>query len=49
MGLPPRMTVARSAATQLITHRFKLDDIMKAYETFGSAAVSKALKVLIEA
>ena len=35
--------------TLLITHHFKLDDILKAYETFAKAADSKALKVLIEA
>jgi alcohol dehydrogenase len=34
---------------QLITHRFKLDDILDAYETFGNAAKTKALKVIIEA
>ncbi|HEY6010857.1 MAG TPA: zinc-binding dehydrogenase, partial [Nitrospirota bacterium] len=34
---------------QLITHEFKLDDIMKAYDTFGSAAKEKALKVLLKA
>jgi alcohol dehydrogenase len=33
----------------LITHRFKLDQILDAYETFGNAAKSKALKVIIEA
>ena len=33
----------------LITHRFKLDKILDAYETFGSAAKTKALKVIIEA
>jgi alcohol dehydrogenase len=33
----------------LITHRFKLSDIMKAYEVFGKAADTKALKVIIEA
>ena len=33
----------------LITHRFKLDDILDAYETFGNAAKTKALKVIIEA
>lgn len=33
----------------LITHRFKLDDILKAYETFAHAADTKALKVIIEA
>jgi len=34
---------------QLITHRFKFDQILKAYETFGSAAATHALKVLIAA
>ncbi len=33
---------------QLITHRFKLDEILDAYETFGAAARTNALKVLIE-
>ena len=33
---------------RLITHRFKLDQILEAYETFGHAAKTHALKVLIE-
>jgi alcohol dehydrogenase len=33
----------------LITHRFKLDNILDAYETFATAAKTKALKVIIEA
>ncbi len=33
----------------LITHRFKLDRILDAYETFASAADTRALKVIIEA
>jgi alcohol dehydrogenase len=33
----------------LITHRFKLDSIFDAYETFGQAARTKALKVIIDA
>ncbi|MGO9005689.1 MAG: zinc-dependent alcohol dehydrogenase family protein [Beijerinckiaceae bacterium] len=33
----------------LITHRFKLDRILGAFETFGPAAKTKALKVIIEA
>ena len=32
---------------QLITHHFKLDEIMKAYEVFGNAGKEKALKVII--
>ena len=38
----------RIDATKLITHRFKFDKIMEAYETFGGAADTRALKVLIE-
>ncbi len=34
---------------QLITHRFKLGKILDAYETFGHAAETNALKVVIEA
>lgn len=33
---------------KLITHHFKLDKIMDAYNTFGNAAKEKALKVIIE-
>ncbi len=33
----------------LITHRFKLDRVLDAYETFGHARNTKALKVIIEA
>src|SRR5664280_24951 len=33
----------------LITHRFKLDRILDAYETFAHAAETHALKVIIEA
>ena len=34
---------------RLITHRFTLDRILDAYETFGNAASTRALKVIIEA
>jgi alcohol dehydrogenase len=34
---------------QLITHRFALGDIAKAYDTFGNAAQERALKVLMTA
>ena len=33
---------------RLITHRFKLDQIVEAYEAFGHAAEMRALKVIIE-
>jgi alcohol dehydrogenase len=33
----------------LITHRFKLDEIIDAYDTFGHAAKTRALKVILEA
>ncbi len=32
---------------QLITHHFKLSDVVNAYETFGNAAKEKALKVIL--
>lgn len=32
---------------QLITHHFKLSDVIKAYDTFGNAAKEKALKVIL--
>ncbi|MBW4888556.1 zinc-dependent alcohol dehydrogenase family protein [Mucilaginibacter sp. HMF5004] len=34
---------------QLITHHFRLDQVMEAYETFGNAAKEKALKVILTA
>ncbi|MDB5212968.1 MAG: Alcohol dehydrogenase GroES domain protein [Myxococcaceae bacterium] len=34
---------------RLITHEFKLEEMMKAYDTFGDAAKEKALKVIIRA
>ena len=39
----------RIDAKQLITHHFKLDQILQAYDTFGKAADTKALKVIIDA
>lgn len=35
--------------SKLITHRFKLEQILDAYDTFGRAASTRALKVIIEA
>jgi len=34
---------------RLITHHFPLNDMMKAYDTFGNAAKEKALKVILSA
>ena len=34
---------------KLITHTFRLEDVMKAYDTFGNASREKALKVLLKA
>jgi alcohol dehydrogenase len=31
----------------LITHRFQLNEVMKAYDTFANAAKEKALKVIL--
>jgi alcohol dehydrogenase len=35
--------------SQLVTHRFALNDVMKAYDTFGNAAKEGALKVVLTA
>jgi alcohol dehydrogenase len=37
------------AAKNMGTHKFKLQDVMKAYEIFGNAAKEKALKVVLKA
>jgi alcohol dehydrogenase len=39
----------RLAPKRLITHRFKLGEMMKAYDTFADAAKEKALKVILRA
>lgn len=39
----------RISPAQLITHRFALNDILKAYDVFGAAAKEKALKVILKA
>ena len=36
-------------AKKLITHHFKLEQIIEAYKTFGNAAKEQALKVILEA
>ncbi len=49
---PMLLNVVRSKRIDpriLVTHRFKLDNILEAYETFGHAAKTRALKVIIEA
>jgi alcohol dehydrogenase len=48
--LPMLLKVVLSGKVEpakLITHRFKLNDILKAYETFGNAAKEHALKVVL--
>jgi alcohol dehydrogenase len=47
---PMLMKVVRSGKlrpAQLVTHRFAMTDIMKAYDTFGNAAKEGALKVVL--
>lgn len=42
------VTSGKIEPTSLISHRFKLSDIQNAYETFGNAAKTGALKVILE-
>ena len=42
------MQSRRIDAKKLITHRFSFQQILDAYATFGAAADTHALKVLIE-
>jgi alcohol dehydrogenase len=47
---PMLLKVVRSGKLQpskLVTHRFAMNDIMKAYDTFGNAAKQGALKVVL--
>ncbi len=41
------VTSGKIQPEKLITHHFKLDEIMKAYEVFGNAAKEKALKIIL--
>lgn len=41
------VVAGRLLPEQLITHRFKLGEIMRAYDTFGNAAQERALKVIL--
>jgi alcohol dehydrogenase len=43
------VTAAKLEPKRLITHHFKLDDILAAYGTFGRAARTDALKVIVQA
>ena len=43
------VVAGRLQPRKLITHEFKLDELMKAYDTFGNAAQEKALKVILRA
>ena len=47
--LPKTVRSGKIDPKRLITHHFKLDKILDAYDTFGRAASTRALKVLIEA
>ena len=52
VSTPMLLDILRSQkinAKLLITHRFKFDQILEAYETFAHAANTKALKVIISA
>jgi alcohol dehydrogenase len=49
-SLPMLLKVILSGKLQpkkLVTHRFDLSDIRKAYETFGNAAEEGALKIIL--
>ncbi len=51
VSTPMLLNIVRSRKIDpklLITHRFKLDRIIDAYETFANAAKTKALKVIVE-
>jgi alcohol dehydrogenase len=43
------LTSGKLQPEKLITHHFKLDEIMQAYEVFGNAAEEKALKIILTA
>ena len=52
VSIPMPLKVVQSGKfdpTRLITHRFKLDNILDAYDTFARAASTKAINVIIEA
>jgi alcohol dehydrogenase len=48
---PMLLKVVESGRLQpkkLVTHRFALSEVMKAYDTFGDAAKERALKVILQ-
>jgi alcohol dehydrogenase len=48
LGMLLKLAVQQKLPVEkFVTHRFSLDDVMKAYDTFGNAAQTQALKVLI--
>ena len=42
------VTSGKLEPNKLITHHFKMDEILHAYEVFGNASEEKAMKVIIE-
>jgi alcohol dehydrogenase len=48
LGMLLKLVVQQKLPTdKFITHRFAMDDVISAYDTFGNAAKTQALKVLI--
>jgi alcohol dehydrogenase len=50
VSTPMLLKVVQSGRLQpkaLVTHRFRLAEAMKAYDTFGDAATQRALKVIL--
>jgi alcohol dehydrogenase len=43
------VTSGKIDLNKLVTHHFKLDEILLAYEVFGNASDEKAIKVIIAA
>jgi alcohol dehydrogenase len=41
------VSTGKLPASELVTHRFDMDDVLSAYDTFGRAAETQALKVLM--
>ncbi|MHB8301023.1 MAG: hypothetical protein ACYDDW_21270 [Dermatophilaceae bacterium] len=46
-GLPSGSSPRGSSPEKFVSHRFTFDTILDAYDTFGRAAETKALKVII--